>query len=422
MRPESCWAFPVPFAIKSFSDVSKIAAPRKRRPAERANITADSAILFSDEKRHLRTHIGAIGRYIGAFRVPQGVETELPSGCERIFSMLKHFRVAGRLGLKLTEFGISIPAVLRRAGLPLDLFQQTRVLVSTEELFALWMAIGIVSTDPLIGLRLGVETRTERFHPMGIAALSTENFAAGVKQMARYKKLTAPEEILHELDEAEFRVGFRWLLSVDSEPQVLTDYCHAWMLTIARVGTGNERLTPLRVEYLQPRTNLRAIERHFGCDVKVGAPRNAIVFRASDAIAPFVTRNAELLELLAPQFEEQLRQFKAEDTFVELVRRAIQDRLTGHRPSIDVIAQALHTSPRTVQRRLQEAGYSFQRVLDEARHQMARYYLSNSVLELNEAAYMLGFEDPNSFGRAFRAWEGVPPSDWRETHRVSTVM
>ncbi len=39
---------------------------------------------------------------------------------------------------------------------------------------------------------------------------------------------------------------------------------------------------------------------------------------------------------------------------------------------------------------------------------MARYYLSNSVLELNEAAYLLGFEDPNSFGRAFRTWEGEP--------------
>jgi AraC-like DNA-binding protein len=335
--------------------------------------------------------------------------------------MLKHFRVAGRLGLKLTEFGISIPAVLRKAGLPQDLFEQKRVLVSTEELFALWRSIGSVSTDPLIGLRLGVETRTERFHPMGIAALSTDNFFAGVKHMARYKKLTAPEEILYELNESEFSVVFRWLLSVDSEPPVLTDYCHAWMLTIARHGTGNQRLTPLRVEYLQPRTNLRAIERHFGCEVEVGASRNAIVFRAADATAPFVTRNAELLDLLAPQFEEQLRQFKAEDTFVELVRRAIQDRLTGHRPSIDVIAQALHTSPRTVQRRLQDAGYSFQRVLDEARHQMARYYLSNSVLELNEAAYMLGFEDPNSFGRAFRIWEGMPPSNWRETHRISAA-
>ena len=134
-----------------------------------------------------------------------------------------------------------------------------------------------------------------------------------------------------------------------------------------------------------------------------------------------MTRNVELLELLAPQFEEQLRQYKEEDSFIELVRRAIQDRLTGQRPSMDVISEALHMSSRTLQRRLQESGSSFQRVLDEARHQMARYYLSNSVLELNEAAYLLGFEDPNSFGRAFRTWEGVPPSDWRETHRAASV-
>ena len=63
----------------------------------------------------------------------------------------------------------------------------------------------------------------------------------------------------------------------------------------------------------------------------------------------------------------------------------------------------------------------YEAALDEARQQMARYYLSNSVLELNEAAYLLGFEDPNSFGRAFRAWEGVPPSDWRESHRPASV-
>jgi AraC-like DNA-binding protein len=173
---------------------------------------------------------------------------------------------------------------------------------------------------------------------------------------------------------------------------------------------------------VQQRTNTRQIERSLGCEVSSGAPRNAIIFRASDAVKPFVTRNAELLDLLAPQFEEQLRQYTEEDGFIELVRRTIQDRLTGRRPSIDAVSQALHMGPRTLQRRLQDSGSSFQRVLDEARHQMARYYLSNSALELNEAAYLLGFEDPNSFGRAFRSWEGMPPSDWRETHRPTKVM
>lgn len=332
--------------------------------------------------------------------------------------MIKHFRVPGRLALKLEELGVSIPAVLRKAGLPRDLFGQTRILVSTSELFALWRAIETVSSDPLIGLRIGVETKTERFHPIAIAALSTPNLLAAAEHMARFKKLTAPEEILVQLDEEELSIGYRWLLAVDDEPQVLTDYCFAWTLSLARHGTGTQ-LRPLRVEYVRERVNSRAIERNLGCSLVGGASRNAIFFRASDATAPFVTRNAELLDLLAPQFEEQLRQFKDEDSFLELVLRAIQDRLTGQRPSIDTISQALHMSPRTLQRRLQESGSSFQRVLDEARHQMARYYLSNSVLELNEAAYLLGFEDPNSFGRAFRSWEGVPPSDWRDAHRTS---
>lgn len=335
--------------------------------------------------------------------------------------MLNHFRVPGRLALKLEELGVSVPTVLRKAGLPRDLFEQTRVLVSTSELFALWRAIDHVSSDPLIGIKLGIESKTDRFHPMAIAALSTENLVAASEHMARYKKLTAPEEILVELDGEEFTVGFRWLLAVVAEPWTLTDYCFSWMRSLARHGSGTQ-LSPLRVEYVQERTNIRQIERSLGCEVIVGAPRNMIVFRASDATKPFVTRNAELLEMLAPQFEEQLRQYKEEDGFIELVRRTIQDRLTGHRPSIDAVSQALHMGPRTLQRRLQDSGSSFQRVLDEARHRMARYYLSNSALELNEAAYLLGFEDPNSFGRAFRSWEGMPPSNWRETHRPSKVM
>jgi AraC-like DNA-binding protein len=331
--------------------------------------------------------------------------------------MIKHFRVAGRLAICLAELGVSLPDVLRQAGLPRDLFDQTRVLVSTAEFFALWRSIQTVTADPLIGLKLGVETRTERFHPMALAALSTENFVAAVRHMARYKKLTAPEEILHHLDGPEFSICFRWLLAVDSEPQVLTDYCFAWMLTIARHGTGR-RLNPLRAEYMQQRPERRALERHFGCEIVFGCARNAIVFRAEDAQCPFVTRNAELLDMLAPQFEQQLREFTAEDSFMELVRRAIQDRLTGKRPSIQEIAGALHLGTRTLQRRLKDSGSSFQRVMDEARHQMARYYLSNSILELAEAAYLLGFEDSNSFGRAFRVWEGVPPGNWRESHRA----
>jgi len=326
--------------------------------------------------------------------------------------MNTHFRVAGRLAHKLEELGVRLPAVLHRAGLPQNLFEQTRVLVKTEELFALWHAIGEVSADPAIGLKLGTETKTERFHPSGIAALSTPNFGAAINHIGRYKQLTVPEEVLQETDKEEWSIQFRWLLAVDSEPTVLTEYCFAWLLTIARHGSGTS-LSPLRVEFVQPRLHIKTIQRHFGCPVICGAPHNALVFRASDAQCPFVTRNAELLDMLAPQFEQELKQFSDQDSFTNLVRRAIQERLTGNRPGVEDIARSLHTSSRTLQRRLQDAGSSYQRVLDEARHQMARYYLGNSVLELNEAAYLLGYEDAKSFVRAFRTWEGIPPGLWR---------
>ena len=331
--------------------------------------------------------------------------------------MNKHFRFSGSVFTKMEESGLSPSAVLRRAGLPQSFLDQPRVLLKTKELFALWKAIGEVSTNSAIGLQLGNESRTERFHPAGLAALSCENFGASIDQMARYKQLTCPEEILQEKTGEEWSIHFRWLLADEVEPQVLIDCAFAWVLSLARHGTGT-RLSPLRVELTRPRPHLKTIERHFGCPVICGGPRNTIVFRAADAQRPFVTRNAELLAMLAPQLEKELKQESSDENFLERVRVAIQHRLTGQRPTMDDIAGALHVSSRTLQRRVQEEGSSFQHVLDEARHHLARHYLNNSALELNEAAYLLGYEDGNSFVRAFRTWEGIPPARWREQQRA----
>jgi hypothetical protein len=120
--------------------------------------------------------------------------------------MNKRLRFSGSNFRKLEELGVRASAVLRRAGLSQGLADRPRLLLTTKELFALWRAIGEVSTNPAIGLLLGTENRTERFHPIGIAALSAENFGAAIDQMARYKQLTCPEEILQEKDGEEWSI------------------------------------------------------------------------------------------------------------------------------------------------------------------------------------------------------------------------
>ena len=81
------------------------------------------------------------------------------------------------------------------------------------------------------------------------------------------------------------------------------------------------------------------------------------------------------------------------------------------------MARGLNLSARTLQRRLAEAGVTFQLVLKEARRELARHYLLQSSLELNETAYLLGYENANSFFRAFHHWEGTSPGQWRSVQR-----
>ena len=93
--------------------------------------------------------------------------------------------------------------------------------------------------------------------------------------------------------------------------------------------------------------------------------------------------------------------------------------LAGRRPGIEDVAKELRTSSRTLQRRLADDGATFQQLIQEARRELARHYLLHSSLELNQTAFLLGYEDAHSFFRAFHGWEGSSPGEWRARHASS---
>jgi AraC-like DNA-binding protein len=55
--------------------------------------------------------------------------------------------------------------------------------------------------------------------------------------------------------------------------------------------------------------------------------------------------------------------------------------------------------------------------MQEARRELARHYLLHSSLELDETAYLLGYDDSHSFFRAFHHWEGSSPGAWRAARK-----
>ena len=142
------------------------------------------------------------------------------------------------MGKRLEEFGVSVPSVLRHAGLPLGLLDQSRIWVTTEELQALYTSIRAISGDPAIGLKLGTEERPEHYSPIAIAALFTRSFRDALNRIARYKRLTSPQEIRIVDRGKECVVEYLWLLAEATIPPVWIDSYFAWTVTIGRRGIG----------------------------------------------------------------------------------------------------------------------------------------------------------------------------------------
>jgi AraC-like DNA-binding protein len=327
--------------------------------------------------------------------------------------MIARFRLSRLLPAKLEELSVSPEAVLRHAGLPPGLLRDDPINVTTEQLFAFWTAVDEVSGNPAIGLLIGSENRIERYDPVSIATLAASSFRDACDRAARYKQLTCPEEIVTVARGADGAIQFRWTLASVAEPAVLVDLCFAWMLNIGRRGTGLA-LSPRVLELIRAPRHRELLETHFGCPVKFRASKNAIVFRQADLDRPFLTHNADLLAMIAPQLEAELALRRAGEPARDQVKAVLKRLLAGRRPDLRAVARELGASSRTLQRRLGEAGVTYQQLLEEARRELAHHYLLHSALDLSQTAYLLGYEDANSFFRAFHQWEGLPPGRWRD--------
>ena len=332
--------------------------------------------------------------------------------------MTSRFRLSRTLVRRLEDVGLEPLAVLRQAGLPTGLFDQEKIFITTEEMFSLYRGISEASPDPAIGLKLGTEERIERYDPISIVAVHARSFRDALQRMARYKQLTCPEEIHITERGDECAVQFHWILAEEKEPALLIDVCFAWIVGIGRRGTGC-LVNPKRIELRRPEAHRKMYERHFKCAVKFGARQNAIVFNKFDVERSFVTHNADLLAIVAPQLEAELTQLLAGKSVSDQVKGVLKRLLAGPRPGLDGVAEELRLSTRTLQRRLTEEHATFQHLMEDARRELAQHYLLHSSLELNETAYLLGYEDANSFFRAFHHWEGTSPGEWRAVHTKS---
>jgi AraC-like DNA-binding protein len=333
--------------------------------------------------------------------------------------MADRFRITKGWAQRFAAEKISVPMLLRRAGLPATLFEQEKIYVTTAEVFAIWRTVAEMSPKPGLGLQLGTELRFERSHPVSIAGVCSRTFGDALERLARYKQLTCPEEIHVHRRAQETSVEFFFIEAREAQPDIMVDLGLSWILCVGRRGSDGE-ITPLRLELTRPVKHRALLERHFGCRARFKADRNALVFRSSDLDRPFVTHNEELVTVIGTQLDSELKARNASVNVGQQVKDTLKRSLAGKRPTLQDVARELGLSARTLQRRLTDAGITFQQLVEATRRELARHYLKESSVELNEAAFLLGYEDANSFFRAFQIWEGTSPGEWRNKQIAAT--
>lgn len=328
---------------------------------------------------------------------------------------MKHaqrFQVQPGWKLLIADMGINPGDVLRLAGLPGDLFTRRDASLTPKEFFALWSGLEQVAGAEELPLQLGQAISVEAFDPPIFASLCSPDLNTALQRLSTYKRLIGPMK-LHVSIDAKVTSATLECLGADLPIPGSFAASEAVFLTkLARLGTRCE-IRPVDVTLTHRLRNPAPYEAFLGARVKLGDSIR-VAYSAADAQRPFLTENLHMWQTFEPELNRRLADLEREATTAQRVKSVLLEMLPGGETTMNQAAQRLAMSKRTLQRRLGDEQQTFQGILQNTRRQLAQHYLANSELSPGEISFLLGFQDSNSFIRAYSGWTGQTPGQFRQ--------
>ena len=314
--------------------------------------------------------------------------------------------------------GVGAAALARGAGLPDGALDPLPESLAASDYIALLAAGAALADDPHFGLHVGERVRLGTYSVYGLILLACANFAQALEQTQRY------EQLAHDLgrsrldiDAAENLACYTWTSHFPDVTRHLAESVFAGIRTLGSWLAGRP-LAPLRLAFAHTSdADPAEYARVLGMAPAFGAAAHLACFDAALLAMPVPNADAAMYPVLQ-QHAERLLQEREEERerhgIVAQVRAAVIRNLANDRVRLATIAAGLGLSPRTLQRKLADAGATFQQVLDAARHALAQDYLRQRGLSLADIAFLLGYQEQSAFTHAFREWSGMNPGAWRE--------
>lgn len=329
--------------------------------------------------------------------------------------------------LLMQDAGINASPVLRRAQLPGDLFARKNVRLCPEDFFKLWNAIEAearsVDARHPAALQIAKVMSSDWFDPELFAALCSASMHAALDRMAKYVRLIAPMTFRIERQQARTAVYIDFMDKTRRPPEVFLVFKLVFFVQLVRLATRTP-VQPLEVSWpvsAEKRdADAQAYAEFFGVPV-TDSPLATLVFSTEDMQRPFLTENHRMWQFFEPSLRQRLSDLDRQAGMSERVHSILLEGLPAGETSMLTVSRKLAVSTRTLQRRLQAEGTSFQQLLDKVRQSLSVHYLRHTRMSGAEISFLLGFEDSNSFARAFQLWTGKTPQAVRDASDAAGI-
>jgi len=264
---------------------------------------------------------------------------------------------------------------------------------------------------PEVGAALGWTIQGAAHGPMGLAAMSSRSIAHAMETVAHYAPVRnrmfeyrCVRDERHVWLELIDRLDFG-----DYGPFLRYASLHA-IFNIFRGIADEQALARCTLCLPWPRPTPTGELTHAVWSTQYRSKMLAIRFATSVADTPLPSWDPEVHRRVCRAGDEELT--KLAGSVGAKVRHQFH-RSQPDWPSLMDMSGMLGLSRRTLVRRLEDEGLSYQYLLDETRNELACWYLRHTGQSLNVIAEKVGFSDQGNFTRGFRRWQGLAPSQYR---------
>ena len=296
------------------------------------------------------------------------------------------------------------------AKLDLDALDKRDARIAMSSLVELYELAAELTGDRCFGMHVGERVDLRAYGMFGYLVLNSPTLGDVLRDAATYLPIYTDGAAFTLVEDAR-GLALRWQYA-DARLEAYAQDSEMTLATVASVTrhlTGRRCVREVHLRRPPPRDSSEH-ERLLCARVHYRMPSNQLVFARADLERRIPSADLELRSLLAQQAAVDLAT-KPED-IVDATRRIVSASLCGG-IRIAAIARRLGTSPRTLQRRLGARGTSFGALLAAVRRELAEEQLADPSLAIGDIAARLGYSHARELHRAFHAWTGVGPQEYR---------